>query len=121
MPSDTSRYFAARPVIRAVAVACAVLAAVVGLAVGVSIITGNAASERTSALTELERYAYAWQTKVGTRLTEAQSLAASGAAYCAGGATHTPNHTLSMRERVQFINNDSWPIIAASLFRQVPG
>ena len=122
MPSDFSKYLAARPVVRAVAVATAVFAAVVGVAVGISVITGAASAERSTALTELERYAYSWQTKVGTRLTEASSMAAAGASYAAGGATVAPPHnTGTVAERVQWINNGSWEIIAETLFEQVPG
>eukprot|EP00672_Neobodo_designis_P022298 CAMPEP_0174845992 /NCGR_PEP_ID=MMETSP1114-20130205/12058_1 /TAXON_ID=312471 /ORGANISM="Neobodo designis, Strain CCAP 1951/1" /LENGTH=338 /DNA_ID=CAMNT_0016080249 /DNA_START=222 /DNA_END=1234 /DNA_ORIENTATION=+ len=121
MTSDALRFLRARPVVRAVALACGLLTAIIGAAVLLSLAAGDASRERTDAQAALERYTYSWQTRIGTRLSEASSLAASGASFAAGGATVAPNHTLGVAERVQFINNDSWPIIAESLFEQVPG
>ena len=119
--SSFSRYLGAHPAVQRVAAATCVLCLVVGLAVGMTSAFNAAAVERQDAKDALERFAGSWRARIGTRFTEAISVATSAAAFAAGGAPGVPNHNGTRAERIQLIRPATWPSQGARLFRQVPG
>jgi hypothetical protein len=118
---NLGQYIAARPAVHRAALALFCLCVIIGLSIGLSRIMSEASSAAQDARASQERFASSWHSRIGTRFTEGGSLAAAAGAFAAAGATHVPNHNGTVAERIQFINNASWAIVAGSLFDQVPG
>jgi hypothetical protein len=118
---NLKHYIAARPAIHRATVALFALCVIIGLAVGLSRIISEASTAAQEAQALQERFASSWHSRIGTRFTEGVSLAAAAGAFAAGGATHVPIHNQSAAQRIQFISNASWAILADALFTQVPG
>ena len=116
-----SQYVTARPFLQRIAVVSYFALVALGLSIALTITFRDSADERSAASTNQERFAAAWQTRVSQRLGEAVSLAAACGTFAAAGAPGAPNHNGTVQERLQFINNDTWPVMAATLFEQVPG